>query len=163
MVCGRGAIFAGTGDGRVRVGADALPDAVFRNYQLCAGALLLRLRLLQRSAGCSLRDGAWLDGHHPGDFVEHDDLRERAGGWRAQDERVDHYHDVVAEQHARRRGDGGGYLQLSAADEPGLVGHDPAHAHGVDGNHAVAAPSVATLPLTARARKERNPESRVVL
>ena len=59
------------------------------------------------------------------------------------------HHDVVAEQHARRRGDGGGYLQLPAADEPGLVGHDPAHAHGVDGNHAVAAPRVATLPIAA--------------
>ena len=141
MVFARDSIVApGTGDGRVRVGADAVPDAVFRNHQLCAGALLLRLRLLQRSAGCSLCDGTWIDRRDPGDFVEHDDLRERAGGWRSQDERLDDHHDVVAEQRARRRSDGGGHLQLPAVDEPCLVGHDPAHAHGVDGNHAVAAP-----------------------
>lgn len=139
MVCRRGPTFAArTGDGRVRVGADAVPDAVFRNHQLCAGALLLRLRLLQRAAGRALCDGAWIDRHDSGDSIEHDDLRERAGGGSAQDERFDHDDDVVAEQHARRRGDGGGDLQLPAADEPRLVDHDSAHPHGVDGDHAVA-------------------------
>ena len=50
----------------------------------------------------------------------------------------DGHDDLVAQQQSRKRGYRGCDLQIPAADEPGFVGHDPAHPHRGDGDHAVA-------------------------